>query len=431
MPKLLPAPAREELWRRGVLSWKFHAAQKKIDAAYKEVSHYRFVANCSRRLGKTYWACTKAIETALTCELPFPRIVYASATKVELKKFAIPSFEAILADCPEEIRPVWKASEDTFIFPHNGARIELVGLDKRPDGGRGNACDLYVFEEAGMIRNLRYLSASVVQPVTITREGARVIMISTPSITPAHEFQSYCETAKAHNSYAEFTIYDNPMLSEDAIEKIKEETFEDGGESTWLREYMCQHVVDENLAIIPEWRDRYERAPKRPDYFPHLHLYVGMDLGTKVDFTAMVYGYWDPIKQRLVIEDEQEIMGPQMTTPALVKMIQDKEAKLWPGRKVYRRIADNDNPLLVQDMGILHGMHFVPTGKDELHAMINEVRILVKADKLIVHPRCEKLVGCLRYGIFTNEKRKSFDRNKHYGHFDHLAALIYLVPVTR
>lgn len=428
MPKLKKEHARELLWERGDLRFKLHAGQSIIERAYRQADGPFFVANCSRRLGKTYWACVKAVETALTCKHSLPRIIYASATRLDLKNFVIPAFETILADCPDELRPVWRSSESKYVFPHNGAEILLVGLDKRPDGGRGNYCDLYVFEEAGFIQKLDYLYASVVYPMTITRPGSKILMASTPSMTPGHPFQEFCGHAQQTNSYAELTIYDNPLLTEEQIEAIKTEALRAGGETTWLREYMCQHVIDENMAIIPEWHPRYELEVVRPTYYPACHRYVAMDLGVKNDFTAILYGYYDTNTGILWVEDEDQIKGPAMTTPLLAQMVKDKEKELWAGLDgPYRRVSDNDNPLLMQDLGHLHDLHFTPTGKDELHAMINDVRTLIRGNKVRVDPRCKQLIGCLRTAIFENHQRKKMGHSAVYGHYDHLAALIYLV----
>jgi hypothetical protein len=43
-----------------------------------------------------------------------------------------------------------------------------------------------------------------------------------------------------------------------------------------------------------------------------------------------------------------------------------------------------------------------------------------------VSTRCKHLLGCLKYGVW-DKNRKEFARSKAYGHYDHLAALIYLV----
>jgi hypothetical protein len=68
----------------------------------------------------------------------------------------------------------------------------------------------------------------------------------------------------------------------------------------------------------------------------------------------------------------------------------------------------------------------MPTNKDTLEAMINEVRILVQNKRIVISPKCVKLIGCLKYGVW-NTKKSQFARSATYGHFDHLAALIYLV----
>lgn len=424
MPKIPAKVAQQQLWFRGNLRWKLNKAQLKIDNAFRKTNEQLFVANCSRGIGKTYWACCKAIEAALTCPLPFPKIFYASATKHDLKKYVITAFELILADCPSELRPTWNAGDLKFTFP-TGAEIYLIGLDKRPDGGRGARADLYIFEEAGQIEKLDYLYGSVVSPMFITRTGARAILISTPSPTPAHPFKDFCDRAIARGSYIELPITANPMMDETARDKALAECLT---ESEKQREYFCQHVVDSNLAIVPEWESKYEiPVPTAPvERYGLLHKYVAMDLGTKVDLTAVIYGYYDKTREVLVIEAEDEMTGPAMTTIALKNLIVQRESELWGHEKPHKRVADNNNPLLVQDLGILHGLWFVPTGKSDLHSMVDSVRVMVKAGRIEVSTRCKKLLGCLRYAIW-NKQRTVFGRSPLYGHFDHLAALIYLV----
>jgi hypothetical protein len=58
--------------------------------------------------------------------------------------------------------------------------------------------------------------------------------------------------------------------------------------------------------------------------------------------------------------------------------------------------------------------------------MINTLRLMVARGQIIVDPRCKHLKGCLKYGVW-NAKRTEFSRSKVYGHFDGLAALVYLV----
>lgn len=423
MPKISREAAIAHSWNRCKLNYKLKPEQLKIESAFEKCASKLFVANCSRRLGKTFWACKKAVEVALKNPLPQTRVIYASATKNDLKRFVIPAFEQIFEDAPEEFIPAWRASELLYRFP-NGAEIHLVGLDKRPDAGRGNHCDLYVFEEAGYIANLDYLYSSVVFPMTITRKNSRIIMISTPGKTPAHPFKDFCIQAMGKNSYIELTIDENTSMT--AAEK-KEALDGCLTKSDRDREYYCQHVVSEDLALCPEWSSQYEQQIVRPEYFAQLHRYVAMDLGTKIDLTAILYGYYNRLEERLYVEAEDEITGPKMTSQSILNLVREKERALWPNLpEPYRRVADNDNPLLLQDLSILHGLHFMATGKDELKAMVDQVRVMVKNGRIVVSPLCQKTLGCLRYGLW-NSQRTKFDRHATYGHYDHFAALVYLV----
>jgi hypothetical protein len=81
---------------------------------------------------------------------------------------------------------------------------------------------------------------------------------------------------------------------------------------------------------------------------------------------------------------------------------------------------------MIRDFSSIHNLTFISTDKDVLEAMINEVRIMVQNGRIIIHPRCKMLIGCIKYGVWDKNK-KSFARSATYGHFDHLAALVYLV----
>lgn len=411
-----------EAWFRGNLSYKLHATQKKIDKAFKDSPGQLFVGNCSRQLGKTFWAVSKALEIAI--KIPNAQIRYGAAFHSDLVTFIIPAFNKALEDCPETLRPTYKTSGTQFIFP-NGSRIRLVGLDRNPDGLRGNTLDLIILDECGFVDTLDYLYKSIIIPATMHRPKARIIMISTPPSTPAHPFVDYCQRAEYEGSYAKFTIYDNPMIKQDTIDRLMKEA---GGKdsTTWRREYECEFVTDSDSAIIPEWKDDFIQEIEHDEFHVYYHKYVAMDLGVN-DFTAAIFGYYDFKKATLIIEDEITMNGPQMNTELLVKALKNKELDMWgEDMKPFRRISDNNNPLLIADLNTMHNMPFIFADKDNKEAAINELRLLIQSGNLIVHPRCKQLIGCLKYGVW-DKNRKQFARSTVYGHFDHLDALIYLV----
>ena len=443
MPKFTKDQIEQLLWQRGNLDFKLRDYQEIIEAKYLESAgdSRLFVLNCARRFGKTYWLVKKAVEAALMCPNETPRIKLAASTASDIKEFIVPAFEKLLDGCPTELWPGWEdgymKSESKFIGFPNGAEIQLVGLDRRPNAGRGNHCDWYGVDEAGYVDTLPYIFSSVVSPMFIGRDKdgwtPRFIVSSTPSSSPAHSFQDFCERAKSQDAYVELNIEQNLSISKDERVRIRKEDCLT--ESDWLREYMCQHVIDENRAIAPEFNrskniikpNSYAQKIRNTNYYQFLNRYDGMDLGVKNDFTVCLFASHDPkYFNSLVIEDEYFINGPQMTTEILAAAIKQKERALWGSDRIYKRIADSDNPLLINDLNNLHELPFYATSKQSLHRMINKVRVLLKEQRIFIHPRCKQLIGCLEYGIW-DKHRKKFGSSASYGHYDALAALIYLV----
>ena len=416
------ALATSALWKHGELDWKLHSGQIQIKEALKKSKGKLFVGNCARQLGKSFEMVTEALELAI--KKPKARIKYGTAFLADLVEFIQPNFETIIEDAPNSVKPIYRSQKSKWIFPHNGSEIKLVGLDKNPDGMRGNAIDMSVVDECGFVSELDYLYKSVLVPATTHRPDAKIILISTPPSTPAHGFADYAQRAEAEGNYIKLTIFDNPMLT---MERIAELCKEAGGEesTTWRREYLCEFVTDADSQIIPEWNDKYVAENPRTEFFPFYHLYDGMDLGVK-HFTVVIFGYYDFKNAKLIIEDEIRLNGPSLTTKVLHGQILAKESELWKERAPYRRISDNNNLQLIQDLAIDYKMTFIPTDKEALEAMINEVRIMIVAGRIEVHPRCKQLIGCLKYGVW-DKTRKKFAKSSGYGHFDALAALIYLV----
>lgn len=436
------------LWRKNSLSFKLHAAQKHINTTYKSIEKQLFVCNIARQFGKTYWAVVKAVEVALS--KPKAQIRYGAAFQSDLMDFIIPAFEKVMEDCPEDIKGKFKTQGTKFVFP-NGSVIKLVGLDKNPNGLRGNTLDLIIIDECGFVGNLDYVYKSVIIPATTHRPEAKIILISTPPSTPAHAFLDYAQKAESESAYRMFTIFENPMLDNVGVLRLMTETgctipsdmdplqvietirqtkvieFPDDWfiSTTFRREYLCEFITDSDLQIIPEWQDKFVQELEKDELYSFWHKYVGMDLGTK-DFTACIFGHYNFRKSILYVEDEFKMNGPQMNTELLVGAVKSKEKDLWGENPPFRRISDNNNLHLLQDLSSLHNLHFMATNKDSLEAMINEVRLMVQAGRIIINPRCKQLIGCLKYGVW-DEKRKGFARSTTYGHFDALAALIYLV----
>jgi hypothetical protein len=414
-----PNQVKDELWRRGELArLKLHKTQLRMYESFHNASSLKVVINSSRRLGKSYLLCLIAIETAL--KTPNSLIRFAAPTGKALKKITIPIFKDILKDCPIEITPDFKSQENVFTF-YNGSEIHLSGCNNgHEENLRGQTAHLCLVDEAGFITDLEYVIDDILLPQLISTQG-KLIMASTPPRTPAHPFSEYCQKASLENCYSKYTIYDS-TYDPSIIEKFKEEA---GGENstTWKREYLVEFVVDENYALVPEWDDKYIQEIPFDEHYRFYLKYVFLDIGIK-DLTVALLAYYDFKRAQLIFLDEIVMNGPQMTTDRLAERIKIKEGEHFKGYPVSKRIGDNNNLLLLNDLTQLHNLPFTATNKDSLEAMVNELRMWVKQGRIIVSPNCKQLIGCFKFGVWNTDK-KQFDRSKSFGHFDALAAAIY------
>ena len=64
-----------------------------------------------------------------------------------------------------------------------------------------------------------------------------------------------------------------------------------------------------------------------------------------------------------------------------------------------------------------------------LMSMVNKIRVWMGEGRILVDPKCKELIGCLESGIWDNH-REGFEESEVYGHYDALAALIYMLQVV-
>lgn len=425
---ITPNSAMAHLWARGETDFLLHAGQEKIEKAFKASEHRIFGVECSRQFGKTFWGVKKADEIARKYPGSSNRI--GTAFHTDLDAIIIPAFMRVLETCPTALRPQHKTVGSKFVYP-NGSDIRLVGLDRNPDKMRGSRLRLVLLEEAGFgdSEALRYAYRDVIIPAFTHEPDARCVLISTPPKQGNdHSFCNLVDEAALHSSYLKLTIFDNPMLTADRVSEICREA--GGSDSiTWKREYLCERVVDTERAIVPEWKKEFELDfdPLQDRFYAFWHKYEWMDIGVQVDKTICLLAYYNFREARIYVLDELDISGTKTTTDLIEKSILDKQAEwAWgTGYEVYRRIADNSHPLLLNDLSSRPGgLCFVATDKDKLHEMVGELRVWVKMGRIRVHKRCRQLLGCLNSGIW-NKQRTEFERSEAFGHYDALAALIY------
>lgn len=429
------APSIHANWNRGDLSHLLHDGQKKIDERFENSKHSLQVVLCARGFGKTYWGASRAVSQAL--KKAKSKVKIGTEFQTDLESLILPNFEAVLEYCPEHLMPTWKASKSKFVFP-NRSEIALIGLDRKPNGLRGqHGVDLIILEEAGFISKLETLYRSVIVPTTTHRPECKIVLISTPPESLDHYFWTFVDRAEKSGSLSTFTIDENPMLTSTDIKRIELEM--GGRDSTqFRREYLCQRVSEESRMLIPEFAanvPRYATEFARDQFFQFFHKNSALDSGVR-DLTTALWGFYDFHSAQLKVEDELVLGGKDVLTQTIFNRTREIESHLEYTR--VRRHADNNNLILIQDLNSLaneakiqsghsdSAIHWIPTRKDSVEASINLVRTWFNSDRIRIHPRCKHLIGTLKTALW-NKQRTDFQRSEVYGHADAIMALCYLI----
>jgi hypothetical protein len=417
-----PEQAILRLWRAGDLSWQLHEVQELMRADICAHSGIIYVINCSRRLGKSRLACTLAIEQCL--QKPGSQVRYAAPTGKDVRKIVAPHMRDIMAECPDDMRPSYNSQDHVWTFP-NGSQIHVAGVNnEHADDLRGVASDLCLVDEAGFVDDLDYLVRSVLLPQTMTTQG-RIVLLSTPPVTPAHPFVSYCARAELDGAYSRYTIHDAPHISPDIIETYCAEA---GGEQStaWRREYLCEFVADDTLSVLPEF-PRAESAiveeRERPRYY--VPIIVG-DLGYH-DLTFVLFGYHDFAAGVDVIE--AEYVTSRTVARDIDAEVRRIAAELWGDRADSARRYADAPPMVIAEMPGWTGIAKTQTDGHWKSAVINDVRTRLGEHSTRIHPRCEQLRAHCRYAVWR-EPGRMLERMAGFGHFDGVAALAYFTRLV-
>jgi hypothetical protein len=476
---------QDECWRAGKLRWKLDPHQQRVydrikaweesppdsvalDALYDSV----YVVDIGRRWGKTAMCLVILYEWAI--KRPGCILTYATAEKQQIKSIVIPLHRRLSWGAPDDVCPVYKGSSEGMeqgLYLPNGSIIKLVGVDKDPDRLRGQGSDGGVFSEAAHMKDLEESVSGIFLPQFQRRPWARLILESTAPVDLDHDFdQVFVPDAQLRDAYSFGTIDDNEAIS--AEEKAKALREAGGIDSPRCqREYYGKRIRDPVRVLVPEWdKSRHVQDWSTP---PNAHCYVSADPGHR-DLFAVLWGYWDFGRAALYIQrdwaapnaltrdvafairaGEQELWGTpdpagepidrfayrQARKPGagpdveLIDRWHPKEGApdgtltyydgTWLRANPYERVSDIDLRLCA-DLSADYKLDFQSVHKlNSLEAMLSALRDAISTGLFIVHPRCVKLIAHLENARW-NQNRTDFDRTPQFGHFDLVAAAMYL-----
>ncbi len=396
-------------------------------------------------------ACAYAVRT------PGAIIRYAALTAKSARAIVVPTLAQVLKDCPPDARPEVSELDGTVRWP-SGSLLTWAGTDNEQfERLRGPRAHLVLLDESAFYADLERVESALLPQLTTT--AGRVLYLSTPPESVGHTFVRRWNAARAAGRAVHATVYDNPRLGADGVDRIiRQESARLGlsadelrASTFFRREYCAELVQEESRAAIPGWTMEAQSECVGEVARPvHFDGYVGVDFGFG-DPHAAVFGWWDFATNRLVIEDELEMRGAN--TAQLAEAIKARETHLWgvdrwvgtllgaadertpewmkdrirqtgeAPRQPYLRFGDNV-PLTLSDLHAQHGLAIFPTRKDDKALAVSDLDETVRQRRIKVHPRCRRLVEQLASTTWNRARTEWQRTDKDHG--DLLDALLYM-----
>jgi hypothetical protein len=410
--------ARTYFWKKGIVA-PCLLRPSQLDMYDLLKRERRPFIECSRRFGKTFTIMTFVMEQLK--RNPGWICRWCEPQKDQARKIVMPIIDAIQDGIPEAERAEYNTTDSVYKFP-NGSKLFLLGVNEdRGKSARGPAANIIVLDEYGFWVDAKYIAKSILYPQLQNQEGQWFIKASTPPPDLGHIYYEEKEEAIRKGRFIQKLIYDNEALSEQELKEIIEEA---GGVDTptFRREYLCEPISNPDMLVVPEWSDDANIIADdyaRPEFFTP---YVGGDSGAD-DNTAILFGYYDFVKNERVIERELVCAG--RTTKQIISDAKAIEFELWGDRSPKRRVYDAPKQL-IYDIFAEHKWPVEMPPKDDKTAAIHALRVEVGARRLKVKESCVHTIRQLKVGMWKDEKHLDFQRTEGLGHLDAIAALIYL-----
>jgi len=321
----------------------------------------------------------------------------------------------------------------------NGSRIRLAGTDNRNYLNlRGGAAHLILLDEAGFMADLEVGVLPTVEPMLKTT-GGKVIYASTPPENLDHDYLDILRDHDEQGLISTYTIEDDKSVTPAELEAIINRC--KGRDSTkFKREYLCQRVAESSVQVLPELtiqvceqillsKDAYLKVQEDP-LTQYWKKYVVADWGGR-DLTAILFAHYNYRNKRVIIEDHLSLVGQDLSSARIAQAIKDKASAVWPEesyRKNISYICDSNNILIQSDMINVHRLNFISTTKEKLKSqMVQKVRDWFYDDRIQYAPNAEYAMKSAAAAHWAKGDRDSFAKSKVYGHYDHAAALVYLI----
>lgn len=372
---LLPKTQAKE--RRFNIDLKLTENQTNINKNSKRFTFLR----AGRKYGKTKYSEWKALQW-----LSQPSAVHwhIAPTYKQAKLISWDSFKKLI---PEQAIAKRPNDSDLIIQLKNRASLYLMGSDEE-NSLRGPAPTSVTFEEAAFHKPDVW--SRVIRP-NLTVHRAPALFISSPNgfnWFKDLEDEALARIAAGDDEWAVFhrTIYDNPYIDREEIEKIKSQC----DPRVWSQEYMANYESSVGR-VFYAYQDTERHMRIFPLPSPREDCYRSIDWGLRDD-TAVLWGVVRD--KKLHIYREQAESGIPASGQARIVKNRTPASEHVKMSIIGHDASRNDSEM----RGLTVHYHFVQAGVTPLRvggknkeANRDRIHQLLEEDRLLIHPECRKL----------------------------------------
>lgn len=356
-----------------------HANQKLI---HKCAAKNR-VIKAGKRFGKTKWALFELCQRAGA--MPNGRFWLIAPTYRQAKSIAWHELNILL---PPEIV---ERSVETELMKKliNGSTIQLIGADN-PDSLRGPKLDGVIFDEAAYIDE--HIYPTIIKGQLLGSNGKPsgfAYFISSPNAKGRNWFSSFWDEAKRKEQAGDkewaafyFTIYDNPTLSREDIQDVKDANTDD----TWNLEYMGIESMYAGQ-LYSEFSTEKNVGECRSTALLH---YRGIDWG--IDHpTACLWASVDYTEKKIYIADE--FTRSDLVIAESADMIKTRTGSKNIEWTVIDPSTAKRNSQTGRSDALEFNRHGIPTVMADNRARGYDItKMYLKKGALVIHPKCKNLI---------------------------------------
>lgn len=405
------------LWKSGFLAWKLHPGQLQIYEKIRSLDPtvQEALVFCARRFGKSTLGVIMALEDCL--RTPGVQVRIIGPTIKQTIAIVEPIMRRVTRDAPKDLitrkksQYRWSvASSELIVGGFDGSNITRH---------LGQESLMIYLEESGASKaeDYEYAVVEVLTPQLLHTRGRKIHLTTPPKKLDHPLITKVIPEVKSKNAFFQYTLFQNPLLTEDQIEDAVRES---GGAQTaaFKRNYLCELVKDEDTLVVPQF-DPSIHVISEEVHFPGQELMVVGDLGGVRDKTALFLCS----RHSGILFVHRELIYPALTESKKIFLDLSSAAKELNIRLSQPFFIDAPHAMTIDFWDTFRTVVTVPK-KLKFDEMISTLRQVFYRQEIKIHESCKFLIQSLTYGSLTSN-HKDFERTDAWGHCDAIAGLAY------